>query len=85
MEVPQSKDISADTKIQNGRRGIRGLKMRVGQECSINRGRARLYSEGIQLGGVRGRSHNVTSWDTAEGEAPRVRAAKCSEFEEGKL
>ena len=62
--------------------GIRGLEMRVGRECSISKGGgARLYSGGIHVGGVRGRSHSVT----AEGEAPRVRAAESSEFGEGKL
>ena len=34
-----------------------------------------LYSGGIHVGGVRGRSHNVTA-------APRVRAAKSTEFGE---
>ena len=34
--------------------GIRGLKTRVGRECSISRRRARLYSGGIHVGGVRG-------------------------------
>ena len=56
-----------------GRLGIRDLKTIVGQECSISRGGARLYSGGIHAGGV------------TEGAAPRVRAAKSSEFGEGKL
>ena len=47
-----------------GRRGIGSLETRVGRECSISRGRARLYSGGIQVG-VRGGSHSVTSRDTA--------------------
>ena len=68
-----------------GRRGIRGLKMRVGWECSISRRRTRLYNGGICVGEVRGGSHSVTSRDAAVGEAPRVRAAKSSEFGEGKL
>ena len=52
--------------------GIRGLETRVGRECSISRGRARFHSGGIGVGGVRGGgSHSVT----AEGAAPRVRAA----------
>ena len=42
---------------------------------------ARLYSGGIHVGGVRGGSLSVM----AGGEAPRVRAAKSSEFGEGKL
>ena len=45
--------------------GIRGLKTRVGRECSISRQRARLYSGGIHVRGVRGESHSVTSGDTA--------------------
>ena len=55
--------------------------MRVGRECSISRGGARLYSGGIHVGGVRGGSHSVTGG----GAAPRVRAAKSSEFGEEKL
>ena len=42
-----------------GRRGIRGLKTRVGQKRCISRGGGRLYSGGIHVGGVRGGSHNV--------------------------
>ena len=68
-----------------GRRGIRSLKTRVARECIISRRRARLYSGGIRVGGVRGGSHNVMSGDTAGGTAPRVRAVKSSEFGEGKL
>ena len=68
-----------------GRRGIRGLKTMVGRECSISRGEARLYSGGIHVGGVQGGSHSVTSRDVAGGAAPRVRAAKSSEFGEEKL
>ena len=59
-----------------GRWGIRSLESRVGRECSISRGGARFHSGGIHVEGVRGRgSHSVT----AEGAAPRVRAAKSSE------
>ena len=43
-----------------GRWGIRGLKTRVGRECSISKGGARLYSGGIHVGGVREGSHSVT-------------------------
>ena len=57
--------------------GISGLEMRVGRECSVSRGGARLHSGGIRVGGVRGGgSHS----DSAGGAAPRVRAAKSSEF-----
>ena len=64
-----------------GRWGLRGLKMRVGQECSISRGGARLYSGDVHVREVQGESHSVTSGDTA----PRVRAAPSSEIGEGKL
>ena len=66
-----------------GRWGIKGLKTRVGRECSISKRRVRLYSGDV--GGVRKESHSVTNGDTARGAAPRVRAAKSSEFGEGKL
>ena len=60
-----------------GRWGIRGLETRVGRECSISREGGRFHSGGIRVGGVRGgRSYSVT----AEGAAPKVRAAKSSEF-----
>ena len=65
-----------------GRRGIRGLKTRVWRECSTSRGWARLNSAGIQVGGE---SHSVTSRDAARRAAPRVGAAKTSEFGEEKL
>ena len=56
---------------------IKGLKTRVGRECSISRGGARFRSGGIRVGGVRGGgSHSVT----AEGAVPGVRAAKSSEI-----
>ena len=51
-----------------GRRGIGSLKTRVEWECSISIRRARLYSGGIHVGGVRGESHSVTSGDTAGGQ-----------------
>ena len=61
-----------------GRWGIRGLETRVGRESSVSRGGARLHSGGIH---VRGGSHSDSTW----GAAPRVRAAKSSEFGEEKL
>ena len=64
-----------------GKKGIRSLETRVVQECSISMGKARLYSGGMHVGGVRGGSHSVTSGDAA----PRVRAVKSSKFGEGKL
>ena len=59
-----------------GRWGIRSLESRVGRESSGRRGGARLQSGGIHVGEVRGGSHS----DSAGGEAPKVRAAKSSEF-----
>ena len=47
--------------------GIRGLKTRVGRECSISRQRARLSSGGIHVGRIRGGSHSVTSGNTEGG------------------
>ena len=51
-----------------GRWGIKSLKAMVKWECSISHGKARLYSGDIQVGGVRGGSHSVTSRDTAGGQ-----------------
>ena len=48
-----------------GRRVIRGLKTRVGRECSISR----LYSKDIHVRGVQGGSHTVTSRDAAGGSS----------------
>ena len=44
-----------------GRQGIKSLKTRVGCECSISRGMARLHSGGIHVGEVRGENHSVIS------------------------
>ena len=68
-----------------GRRGIRGLKTRVGWVCSISRSVARLYNGGIQVGRVRGGSHSVTSRHAAGVGAPNVILAKSSEFGEENL
>ena len=43
-----------------GRRGIRGLKARVGRECCISRGQARSNIGGMQARGVQGGSHIAT-------------------------
>ena len=56
-----------------GRPGIRGLKTRVGREFSISRRRARLYSGGINFGGVQGESHIVTSGDSTVGRRRTVK------------
>ena len=53
----------------------------MGRESSVSRGGARLHSGGIHVGGVRRGSHS----DLAGGTAPRVRAAKSSEFGQEKL
>ena len=66
-----------------GRCSIRGVKTRVGRECSISRGGDRLYSGGIHAGGVRGGSYSVSRRDTAGEAVPRMRPAKSSEFGEG--
>ena len=68
-----------------GRKRMRGLKARVGQECCISRERASLNSGGIQAGGVPGESHSVIrrSRDTIRRAAPGVRAAKSSEYRKG--
>ena len=55
-------------KIQNGQKGVRGLKTRVWRECSISSEWTRLYSGGIQVGGVRGGSRSITSRDAAGGK-----------------
>ena len=50
-----------------GRGGIRGLKTRVGRSAALAEG-ARLYSGGIQVGGVQGGSHSAMSGDAAGGK-----------------
>ena len=61
-----------------GRWEIKGLKMRVGWECSISRRRARLYSGGIHVGKVRGESHSVMSGSTAGRGSSK--SESCQEF-----
>ena len=63
-------------KIQSGPTGIKSLKTR--EECSIGRRRARLYSGGMHVGGVRRESHNG---DTVGGVSPRVITAKISNLD----
>ena len=63
-------------KMQMVRRGIRGLNAKVGKECSISRG-ARLYSEGVQVRGVLGKSRCDTSRDAAGGSS---KSESCQEF-----
>ena len=59
-----------------GRWGIRGLETRVGRECSISRGGPDCTCR---------RSPRRESQCYGRGAAPRVGAAKSSEFGEGKL
>ena len=59
-----------------GRRGIRGLKARVGREFSISSRRAILCSRSIL---VEDSEQGVTVLRVGRG-APEVRAAKSSEF-----
>ena len=66
-----------------GRRGIRGLKMRVGRECSISRGGPDCTVEVCRLEESE-EEVTVLQVGTQQGAAPRVRAAKSSEFGEGK-
>ena len=76
---PGARDGGEREKIQNGQTGIRGLKARVGRECSISRG-----GQIVQW--------RFTCWMSPRSEsqcyewaAARVRATKSSEFGEGKL
>ena len=63
-----------------GRRGIRGLKTRVGQERCISRGGGEIVQRRYTC-----RRSPRESQCCGRGEAPKVRAAKSSEFGEGKL
>ena len=71
-------------KIPNGQRGIKGLKMRVGRECSINRGGPHFTVEVYRLEEFE-EEVTVLQVEMQQGAAPRVRAAKSSAFGEGKL
>ena len=55
-------------KIQNGQTGDKMFEDEVGEGVHISKRRARLYSGGIRVGGVRGETHSVTSGDTAGGQ-----------------
>ena len=76
-----------------GKRGITGLMVRVGRECYISRGEARLDSGGIQTGEDRGESHSATvrcnggnqcyRQGCSRGATPEMRAVKSPEFGEG--
>ena len=63
-----------------GRRRIRDLETKVGQECSISRG-----GQIVQWRYMCPRSPGRESQCYGRGAAPRVRAAKSSEFGEEKL
>ena len=64
-----------------GRWGIRGLEMRVERECSISREGGQI----IQWRYTYRRSARRKLQCSGKGAAPRMRAAKSSEFGEGKL
>ena len=64
-----------------GRWGIRGLETRVGKECSISREGAQI----VQWRYTCRRSPRREPQCYGRVAAPRLRAAKSSEFEEGKL
>ena len=61
-----------------GGKRIRDLKVRVGRECCISRGWARLSSEGIQAGRVKGGSHSAGRCGISRSRkaVPGVRAVK---------
>ena len=65
-----------------GRRGIRGLKARVGRGCCISRGRPDWTME---VYGPEGAEEEVTALETGthQGEAPGTRSAKSPKFGEG--
>ena len=64
-----------------GGKRIRSLKVRVGYKCCISR-RARLSSEGIPAGGVRGGSHSGSP-KKAGRAVPGARVAKSYESRKG--
>ena len=64
-------------KILNRPTGIRSLKTRVGQECSISRRRARLYGGGIHLGGAR---EEVTVLRVGSQQGDSSKSESCQEF-----
>ena len=68
-------------KIQNGQMRDRRFGD-DGARVQLSRGEARLYIGGIHVRGVRGGSHSVTA---GGGAAPKMRAAKSSEFGVEKL
>ena len=67
-----------------GRRGIRGLKTRVGRECSISKGLVCTVEVYVSKGSEE--RVTVLRVGTQQGwAAPKMRAVKSSEFVEGKL
>ena len=63
-----------------GRWGIRGLETRVRWECSVSRGGAQIVQWRYTC---RRSPRRESQWVGRGGAAPRVRAAKSSEFGEG--
>ena len=68
-------------KILNGQMRIRGLDSMLGRECSISREGPDCTVEVYMLEG----SEERVTLLFGRGAAPRVRAAKSSDFGEGKL
>ena len=67
------------------KRGIRGLKTRMGREYSISREGARIVQSRYTCQRSLRKESQCYEWGHGRGAAPRVRAAKSSEFGEGKL
>ena len=68
-----------------GKRGIRGLKARVGQECSISREGTACAVEVYMSEKSKEEVAVLRVGTQQEVAAPKVRAAKSYEFGEGKL
>ena len=71
-------------KRQNGQKGIRSLKTRMGREWSISREGPDCTVE-VYRPEESKEEVTVLQVGTQQGEAPGARAAKSSEFGEGKL
>ena len=55
-------------KMQNGQKGDKRIEDEGGAGVQHLQRRARLYSRGIEVGGVQGGSHSATSRDASEGQ-----------------
>ena len=56
-------------KISDGQKGDVKFEDKVGRKYSISRGEAKLYRGVIQVKGVQGGTHSVTSGDKARGSS----------------